>query len=371
MIIGIPKEIKIKEFRVGATPSMVRALVKRGHTVLVETKAGAEILFSDDDYRSAGATIVASAKEIYQAEMVVKVKEPQEAEFALLRPGQILFCFLHLAPDPIQTQHLLEKKVVGIAYETVTDARGQLPLLTPMSEIAGRLSIQVGATALQLNNGGKGILLSGVPGVPPAKVVVIGGGVSGTGAARIAMGAGADVIVIDKSIPRLRELDALYGPRLQTLYSTPESVEEAIKDADLVIGAVLIPGKVAPKVITKEMIKKMKPRSVIVDISIDQGGCSETSHPTSHDDPVYTVDGIIHYCVTKMPGACARTATLALTQATMEYVIALADKGYVQALKDDRHLLEGLNVCNGHVTNAQVAHVLNLPYVKAQTVICG
>ncbi|MEI8366058.1 MAG: alanine dehydrogenase [Parachlamydiaceae bacterium] len=369
MKIGIPKEIKVKEYRVGATPAMVHTLVGYGHQVLVETHAGAMIHFSDDDYRAAGATIVAGPEKVYEADMIVKVKEPQQSEFSLLREGQILFCFLHLAPDPIQTKQLIEKKVVGIACDTVTDAMGRLPLLTPMSEIAGRLSIQVGGTALQLDKGGKGILLGGVPGVAPAKVVVIGGGASGTEAARMAMGAGAQVIIFDKNLARLRELDHLYGPMLQTLYSTPSAIGEAVAEADLVIGAVLIPGKIAPKVVTREMVARMQPGSVIVDISIDQGGCVETALPTTHDDPTFVVNGVIHYCVTNMPGVCARTATLAFTQATMDYVVAIANKGYVAALRDDPFLRKGLNVCAGHVTNANVAHDLNYPYVPAESLL--
>lgn len=365
MKIGIPREIKIHEYRVGATPAMVKGLVARGHKVFVETNAGAKILFSDDDYAASGATIVDSPRKVYECDMVIKVKEPQETEFPLMHEGLILFCYLHLAPDPIQTKHLIEQKVVGIAYETVVDSKGRLPLLTPMSEIAGRISIQVGATALQLNQGGKGVLLGGVPGVAPAKVVVIGGGVSGTEAARMAMGAGADVTVLDKDLYRLRQLDAQFGPLLKTLYSTPTSIEEAVAGADLVVGAVLIPGKSAPKLVTREMIKKMAPGSVVVDLSIDQGGCLETSKPTTHANPTYVVDGVIHYCVTNMPGACGRTATLTLTQATTEYAFALADKGYVKAMSDDPGLLEGLNVYFGHVTNTHVAHDLNYPYVPA------
>lgn len=369
MIIGVPKEIKVKEYRVGATPAMVHALVSHGHQVLVETQAGAMIHFTDNDYRAAGAKIVASPEWVYEAEMIVKVKEPQESELRLLREGQILFCFLHLAPDPIQTKALIEKKVVGIACETVTDPKGHLPILVPMSEIAGRLAIQVGGTALQLDHGGKGILLGGVPGVAPAKVVVIGCGASGTEAARMAMGTGATVTVLDKNIARLREIDHLYSPRLRTLYASPNLVEEVVKDADLVIGAVLIPGKVAPKVVTKAMIETMRPGSVVVDISIDQGGCIETAHPTTHADPTFVVNGVIHYCVTNMPGICARTATLALTHVTMDYVIAIANKGYVAALRENRFLRDGLNVCDGHVTNAYVASDLNYPYVSADSLL--
>lgn len=358
MIIGIPKEIKVHEYRVGATPEMVRVLVGHGHKLFVETKAGAQIGFSDEDYRRSGATVVNTAAEVYKSEMIIKVKEPQESEFELMHEGQILFCYLHLAPDPVQTKNLLDKKVVAIAYETVTDAKGRLPLLVPMSEIAGRISIQVGATSLQMNFGGKGLLLGGVPGVAPAKVVVIGGGIVGTEAARMAMGFGANVTILDKDLNRLRELDHLFGPLLQTIYSTPSSIEEAVTKADLVIGAVLIPGKTAPKLVTREMVKKMSPGSVIVDVAIDQGGCMETSRPTTHADPTYVVDGVVHYCVTNMPGACARTSTLALTHATMDYALAIANKGYVKALRDDPGLRRGLNISKGHVTNESVAHDL-------------
>lgn len=348
---------------------MVRVLVENGHRVLVETQAGAKIQFSDDSYRASGATIVSSAAEVYRAEMIIKVKEPQESEFPLMHEGQILFCFLHLAPDPHQTKNLIEKKVVGIAYETVVNAKGQLPLLIPMSEIAGRLSIQVGATALQMEHGGKGVLLGGVPGVAPAKVVIIGGGIVGTEAARMAMGAGASVEVFDKDLLRLQELDLFFGPQLHTLHATPSAIEEAVKQADLVVGAVLIPGKTAPKIITKETVKQMGPGSVIIDVAIDQGGCVETAKPTTHADPTYTVDGVVHYCVTNMPGACARTATFALTQATADYALELANKGYMAALRENAGLREGLNVCLGHVTNANVAHDLNYPYVPSQELL--
>lgn len=369
MIIGIPKEIKVHEYRVGATPEMVRLLVDSGHTVLVQSYAGTRIGFTDDDYKKAGATIVGTAAEVYTAEMIIKVKELQQNEFSLMHEGQVLFCYLHLAPDPIQTAALIEKKVVAIAYETVVDAQGRLPLLIPMSEIAGRISIQVGATALQMNQGGKGTLLGGVAGVAPAYVVVIGGGIVGTEAARMAMGLGANVVVIDRDVNRLRLLDALFGPAMRTLYSTPHTIEEEVKKADLVVGSVLVPGKLAPKLVTRSMVSKMSPGSVIVDVAIDQGGCLETSKPTTHADPTYVVDGVVHYCVTNMPGACARTATLALTHATMDYALKLANKGYVKALKEDANLRQGLNVCLGHVTNAPVAHDLNYPYVPPEEVL--
>jgi alanine dehydrogenase len=369
MIIGIPKEIKIHEYRVGATPALVRLLTQHGHKVFVQSQAGEKIGFTDNLYSAAGATIVPSAAEVYKCDMIIKVKELQESEFDFLHEGQILFCYLHLAPDPVQAKHLLEKKVVAIAYETVADDKGRLPLLMPMSEIAGRISIQVGATALQLNNGGKGVLLGGVPGVHPANVVIIGAGTAGTEAARMAVGMGANVAILDRKMDRLRELDALYGPSLRTLYSTPSSIEESVTAADLVIGAVLVPGKITPRLVTKEMVKKMAPGSVIVDVAIDQGGCVETARPTTHDVPTFVVDGIVHYCVTNMPGACARTATLALVNATTGNALSLANKGYVKALKDDLYLRQGLNICLGHVTNASVAYDLGYPYVPAETVL--
>lgn len=362
MNIGVPKEIKNHEYRVGATPAVVNLLVRSGHTVLVQASAGTKIGYTDEMYREAGATIVPTAEKVYEAEMIIKVKEPQGSEFPLLRKGQILFCYLHLAPDPEQLKHLIERKVVGIAYETVTDELGRLPLLTPMSEVAGRIAIQAGATALQMANGGKGLLLGGVPGVLPARVVVIGGGIVGTLAARTAMGFGADVTIIEKRLSRLRELDEQYGPRLKTLYSTPSTTREAIISADLVIGAVLIPGKKAPKIITEEMIKQMSPGSVFVDVSIDQGGCSETSRPTTFSDPMYTVHHVVHYCVANMPGACARTSTQALTNATAPYALAIADKGYQAALREDKGLRDGLNTCLGHVTNEHVAHDCGYDY---------
>lgn len=369
MLIGIPKEIKNHEYRVGATPAMVRAFVEAGHKVLVQKNAGTKIGFTDEMFANAGATLVETAKDVYSAEMVIKVKEPQKSEFPLLRQDQILFCYLHLAPDPEQTKHLVESKCVAIAYETVTDAQGRLPLLVPMSEIAGRISIQVGATSLQLNNGGKGLLLGGVPGVFPARVIVIGGGVVGTEAARMAMGLGASVTIIDKDLGRLRTLDAMFGPHLKTLYSTSSNIEEALMLADLVVGSVLIPGKTAPKLVTRAMIKKMAPGSVFVDVAIDQGGCSETSKPTSHAEPTYIVDDVIHYCVTNMPGACALTATKALTNATMDYALKIANKGYKKALMENAGLRDGLNVCHGHVTNEHVASDLGYKYVKPETLL--
>lgn len=356
MLIGIPKEIKNHEYRVGATPGLVSLLTQAGHTVLVQTMAGHKIGFTDEMYMKAGAKIVQTPEQVYgEAEFIVKVKEPQRSEFPLLRRGQILFCFLHLAPDPEQLKHLIERQVVAIAFETVTDQEGRLPLLTPMSEVAGRIAIQAGATALQMAHGGKGLLLGGVPGVPPAKVIILGGGVVGTQVARMAMGFGADVTILERRLSRLRELDDLYGPQLKTIYSTPVSIEEAVLSADLVIGAVLIPGKRAPKLITDEMVRKMMPGSVIVDVAIDQGGCCETSRPTTHSDPMYIVHSVVHYCVANMPGACARTSTQALTNATAPYVLEIADKGYKKALKEDPGLKNGLNVCLGYVTNEFVA----------------
>lgn len=355
MKIGIPKEVKKDEFRVGATPETVRSFVEAGHVVEIETMSGAKIGFTDEMYQKAGAKIVLSAKDVYKNEMIIKVKEPQASEFPLLHEGQILFCYLHLAPDPEQTKHLLEKKVVGIAYETVTDANGRLPLLIPMSEIAGRVAVQAGATALQMVYGGRGVLLGGIPGVRPGKVVVLGGGIVGTEAMRMAIGLGADVTIFDRSLTRLRELDQLYAPALKTAYSTPSAIEEAVIHADLVIGAVLIPGKSAPMLVTKEMVKKMMPGSVIVDVAIDQGGCIETSRPTTHSSPTFVVDGVIHYGVTNMPAACARTSTQGLTIATLPYALKIANLGYKHALRSDPHLMNGLNVYRGKVTNAYVA----------------
>lgn len=369
MRIGVPKEIKNHEYRVGATPAMVRALTEAKHDVMVQANAGTQIGFTDDMFVAAGAKIVNTAADVYKADMIIKVKEPQESEFPLLKEGQILFCYLHLAPDPVQTKHLVDSKVVGIAYETVTDPQGRLPLLVPMSEIAGRIAIQVGAFTLQMNNGGKGLLLGGVPGVAPARVVVIGGGVVGTEAARMAMGLGANVTILDKDLNRLRALDALFGPNLKTIYSTSLSIEESICGADLVIGAILIPGKTAPKLITRAMVKKMTPGSVIVDVAIDQGGCSETSKPTTHAEPIYTVDGVVHYCVTNMPGACARTATQALTNATTDYALTIANKGWKNAIRDNAGLRHGLNVCLGNVTNESVAHDLGYNFVLPESLI--
>lgn len=354
MRIGIPKEIKDHEYRVGATPAGVSALKAHGHDVLVETMAGARIGFADALYEAAGA-LIAGRNEAYGCDMVIKVKEPQPSEVALLREGQVLFCYLHLAPEPELTRGLLERKVIGIAYETVTDAQGNLPLLIPMSEVAGRIAVQAGATALQISNGGSGVLLGGVPGVPPGKVVILGGGASGINAVKMALGLGAEVTVLDICLARLRYLDDVFGMRLKTRFSEPAAIAELIREADLVIGAVLIPGKRAPRLLTYDMVKAMKPGSVLVDIAIDQGGCAETSRPTTHSEPTYVEHGVVHYCVTNMPGATARTSTLALTQATLPLALELADKGYARALLDNPGLREGLNVYRGQVTHPAVA----------------
>jgi alanine dehydrogenase len=366
MLIGIPKEIKDHEYRMGANPSMVKTLVDMGHTVMVQENAGERIGFKNEMFLNAGARIVKSAAEIYNAEMVVKVKEPQESEFDLLKEGQILFCYLHLAPEPKLTKALIDKKVIAIAYETVVDQRGRLPLLIPMSEIAGRISIQVGASLLQMAYGGKGTLLGGVPGVAPGKVLVIGGGIVGTQAAKMALGLGADVVLLDNNQSRLRELDDLFGPRLKTVYSSTMNVEKHVQEADLVIGAVLIPGKLAPRIVTKEMVAKMEAGSVIVDVAIDQGGCIETARVTTHSNPTYVNNGVIHYCVANMPGACAKTSTLALTYATTSYVIKLANLGYKKALMQDCGFRLGLNVALSEVTNEAVAHDLGYKYVEPE-----
>ncbi|MGP1396455.1 MAG: alanine dehydrogenase [Inquilinaceae bacterium] len=367
MLVGVPKEIKTLEFRVGLAPSSVRELVLHGHSVSVETGAGTEIGFTDDLYRAAGATIADSADAVFaKADMVVKVKEPQPEECKRLRDGQILFTYLHLAPDPDQTAALLDSGAVAIAYETVTDARGGLPLLAPMSEVAGRMSIQAGAHCLEKSQGGRGLLLGGVPGVPAAKVVVLGGGVVGTNAARMAMGLEAHVTVIDKSLPRLKELDFQFGSRLATVYSTVDAIEEQVVAADLVVGAVLVPGAAAPRLVTADMIARMANGAVVVDVAIDQGGCFETSRPTTHADPTYVVDGVVHYCVANMPGGVARTSTVALNNATLPFVLALADKGYRAALYEDVHLRRGLAVHGGRLTSKPVADAQSLPYVPAE-----
>ncbi len=364
MKIGVPKEIKDHEFRVGVTPAGARSLVAAGHELLVQSRAGAAIGFSDDDYTAVGAKIVATAAQVYGCPMVIKVKEPQASELPLLHEGQLLFTYLHLAPDPEQTRQLLQQKVIGIAYETVTDANGQLPLLIPMSEVAGRIAIQAGAAGLQMINGGRGVLLGGVPGVARGKVVIIGGGVVGAEAAKMALGLGADVTVLDRSLQRLRQLDDLFGPALKTRFSEPHALEELLPQADLLIGAVLIPGHAAPKLVSRALVKKMQQGAVIVDVAIDQGGCIETSRPTSHSAPMYIDEGVVHYCVTNMPGACARTATMALTNATLPYAMQLAAEGEA-ALRHNAGLRDGLNVYKGQVTHRAVAENLGYAYVAA------
>ena len=363
MKVGVPKEIKVHEYRVGLVPAGVRELVDSGHAVYVQSGAGAGIGFGDSHYQAAGAIIAQRAEDIFaNSELVVKVKEPQLAECRQLRSGQILFTYLHLAADPEQAQALLASGTTAIAYETVTAPDGSLPLLTPMSEVAGRMSVQVGANSLQKANGGFGVLLGGVPGVAPAKVVVLGGGVSGTHAAEMAVGLRADVTVVDRSVKRLRELSSIFGNQLKTMYSTAHAIEELVRDADLVIGAVLIAGAAAPKLVTRAMVKTMKPGAVLVDIAIDQGGCFETSRPTTHAEPTYVLDGVIHYCVTNMPGAVPRTSTFALTNATLPYVRALADRGWRQAIANDSGLAQGLNVHAGQLTHRAVASALGLDF---------
>lgn len=370
MRIGVPKEIKIHESRVGLTPAAVRELVAHGHHVMVQKNAGIQIDLSDDKYRSAGAEIVDAPQEIYaKADLIVKVKEPQASELPLLREGQVLFTYLHLAPDPVQTKALMNSGCIAIAYETVTDSFGGLPLLAPMSEVAGRMAIQAGAHALELDQGGRGMLLGGVSGVPAARVVVIGGGVVGTNAARIAMGVEAHVTVLDKSIHRLQQLDFQYGSRINTVFSTVDAVEEHVSNADLVIGAVLVPGGAAPKLVTREMVSSMNRGAVLVDVAIDQGGCFETSKPTTLANPIFTVDGVVHYCVSNMPGAVARTSTFALNNATLPFVLALANKGYRKALTDDVHLRNGLNVFQGRLTYEAVARDLGLVFTPATDVL--
>jgi alanine dehydrogenase len=363
MKIGVPKEIKIHEYRVGLVPAGVRELVDSGHEVLVQSGAGAGIGFEDSHYQAAGASVSQRGQDIFAAaDLIVKVKEPQLAECKQLRSGQTLFTYLHLAADREQAQALIASGATAIAYETVTAPDGSLPLLTPMSEVAGRMSVQVGAYSLQKANGGFGVLLGGVPGVAPAKVVVLGGGVSGTHAAEMAVGMRADVTVVDRSVKRLRELSSIFGSQLKTVYSTTHAIEELVRDADLVIGAVLIAGAAAPKLVTRAMVKTMKPGAVLVDIAIDQGGCFETSRPTTHAEPTYVLDGVVHYCVTNMPGAVPRTSTFALTNATLPYVRALADHGWRQAIANDPGLAKGLNVHAGQLTHEAVATALGLDY---------
>jgi alanine dehydrogenase len=362
MLVGVPREIKPQEYRVGLTPSAVREYVAAGHGVLVEQGAGDGIGASDDIYRRAGASIASDAEEVFRrAGMIVKVKEPQPSEWRQLREGQLLFTYLHLAPDRAQTEGLLQSGCTAVAYETVTDERGGLPLLAPMSEVAGRLSIEAAGSALKKPAGGRGLLIGGVPGVEPARIVVIGGGIVGTHAARMAAGLGAEVSILDRSLPRLRELDELFAGRVRTRFSTIEALDQEIAAADVVIGAVLIPGASAPKLVTRAMLKSMKRRAVIVDVAIDQGGCFETSHPTTHDDPTYEVDGVIHYCVANMPGAVPLTSSHALNNATLRFGLTLASEG-LAGLRKDPHLRAGLNVHRGKVTCEPVANSLGLPY---------
>jgi len=372
MHIGCPKEIKPQEFRVGITPNAAREAVAHGHEVTIETGAGEGAGFTDADYRAAGAEIGATAADVFaSAEMIVKVKEPQPAERKMLREGQILFTYLHLAPDPEQTRDLMQSGATCIAYETVTDPAGGLPLLAPMSEVAGRLAPQVGAWTLQKANGGRGVLMGGVPGVGPAKVVVIGGGVVGTHAARIAAGMGADVTVLDRSIARMRYLDDVFGGQFRTRYASQGNTAELAAEADMIIGAVLIPGAAAPKLISRAQLSELKPGAALVDVAIDQGGCFETSRPTTHNDPIYEVDGIMHYCVANMPGAVARTSTLALGNATLPHMLALADKGWRQACENDPHLLAGLNVHAGKLTYYAVGKALGIDVTSPQLALRG
>lgn len=367
MHIGCPKEIKPQEFRVGLTPNAAREAIAHGHSVTVQTGGGVGAGFGDEDYIEAGAKVVETAKEIFAtADMIVKVKEPQPVERAMLREGQLLFTYLHLAPDPEQTKDLLASGCTAIAYETVTDRNGGLPLLAPMSEVAGRLAPQVGSWTLQKANGGRGVLMGGVPGVGPARVVVIGGGVVGTHAARVAAGMGADVTVLDRSLPRMRYLDDVFSRDFKTMYASAGNTIEMVREADMVIGAVLIPGAAAPKLISRAQLSEMKQGAAIVDVAIDQGGCFETSKATTHQDPIYDVDGIMHYCVANMPGAVARTSTIALGNATMPFMLALADKGWKQACEDDEHLLNGLNVHAGQLTYFAVGKALGIDVLSPQ-----
>ncbi|MFJ1209268.1 alanine dehydrogenase [Burkholderia pyrrocinia] len=370
MLIGVPKEIKNHEYRVGLTPASARELTRHGHTVLVQRGAGTAIGLLDNDYTAAGASLGDSADEIFaRADMIIKVKEPQLAECAMLRRGQILYTYLHLAPDPEQAAALVKSGAVCIAYETVTGPGGGLPLLAPMSEVAGRMSIQVAATHLESPRGGRGLLMAGVPGVPAAHVVVLGAGVVGTGALQMAVGLGARVTVLDNNVNRLRQLDLVFANRITTVCSNAQTIDEAVREADVVIGAVLVPGASAPRLVTRDMIATMRTGAVVVDVAIDQGGCFETSHATTHADPTFVVDGVVHYCVANMPGAVARTSTFALNNATLGHALALADKGWKQAMADDPHLRAGLNVCDGHITYEAVALALGLPYVPAAGVL--
>ncbi|UOD50889.1 alanine dehydrogenase [Orrella daihaiensis] len=370
MRIGVPKEIKNHEYRVGLTPASVRELTLAGHEVMVQADAGAAIGMLDHDYVSAGASIAPDAEAVFEyAQMIIKVKEPQLPECEMLKPGQILYTYLHLAADAAQTKALMQSGAICLAYETITGPGGGLPLLAPMSEIAGRMSIQAAATHLEKVRGGKGVLLGGVPGVPAGHVVILGAGVVGTNALQMAVGLQARVTVIDKNLERLRYLDTLYGNRMTTLYSTTPAIEDAVKSADVVIGAVLLPGAAAPKLVTHDMVRQMQPGSVLVDVAIDQGGCFETSHPTTHAEPTYVIDEVVHYCVANMPGAVARTSTLALNNATLPHALALANKGWQAAMQCDEHLRRGLNVCQGKVTYRAVAESLGLPYTAAESLL--
>ena len=370
MKIGVPKEIKTHEYRVGLTPAAVRELIRGGHQVMVQQGAAVAIGFPDEAYRAAGAALGDDPATVFEfAEMIVKVKEPQPEEIARLHAGQVLFTYLHLAADRAQTEGLLRSRATCIAYETVTDHRGALPLLAPMSEVAGRMSVQVGAHCLEKEQGGAGVLLGGVPGVPAGHVVVLGGGVAGSNAARMAIGFGATVTVIDKSLGRLRELDEQFPTQLHTLFSTADAIEGAVRNADLVIGAVLVPGAAAPKLVSRELVRQMRPGSVLVDIAIDQGGCFESSHPTTHAAPTYVAEGVVHYCVTNMPGAVARTSTIALGNATLPFVLEIAGKGWRRALTDDKHLRHGLNIHDGVITHPAVAHALGLDHAPADAAL--
>lgn len=372
MLIGVPKEIKNHEYRIGLTPAGARELCAAGHQVMIQRDGGAAIGLTDDLYEKCGAQIIDTAEEIFaKAEMIIKVKEPQPNECAMLREGQLLYTYLHLAPDPEQTAALVKSGCTAIAYETVTDKKGGLPLLAPMSEVAGRMSIQAGAHALERAQGGIGVLLGGVPGVKPAQVLVIGGGVVGINAARMAMGMNANVTILDRSLERLKYLDELYGDRLNTIYSTREAIEEALPEVDLIIGAVLIPGAAAPKLVSRKDLSMMRQGTVLVDVAIDQGGCFETSKATTHQHPTYEVDGVIHYCVANMPGGVARTSTFALTNATLPFALQLARKGAKQAMLDDPHLLNGLNVHAGKITYEAVAQDLGYDYVPAAQALAG
>ena len=372
MIIGVPQEVKNNEFRVGLTPGNVSGLCRQGHSVLIQRGAGQQIGMTDESYRIAGATLINSAAEVFQkAEMIVKVKEPQAQECAMLREDQILFTYLHLAPDPAQTKALIDSGATCIAYETVTAINGALPLLAPMSEVAGRMSIQAAASHLEKTHGGLGVLMAGVPGVSPAKIVILGAGVVGRNALQIAVGMGADVCIFDRDIDRLRQIDMLYGNRVRTFYSDSLLIEQELSEADVVIGAVLLPGAAAPKLVTREMVRQMKPGSVVVDVAIDQGGCFETSRPTTHADPTFLVDGVVHYCVANMPGAVARTSTFALTNATYPFVEALANRGVMSALSVDHHLRNGLSVHKGVLTSKPVAQAQSLNFVLAEELLAA